>query len=144
MQGKVLFSGIADLDGAWTEEEDQFAQMMEVFGNFPSNLLSQGKNTRQYFSDEGIRINKTVHPYRPKITLFRSLATFWEWISPVYSRGGDGIHKKPIPRWCRHTAIRIFSSKYASVSAARSEECCRSCQRPVAVELVGESHGTNS
>ena len=53
MQGRVLFNGKASPNGAWTEEEDQLAQMIELLGPFPLDLLSQGTYTTQYFADEG-------------------------------------------------------------------------------------------
>lgn len=60
MQGKVLFSGKAGPNGAWTEEEDQLAQMIELFGYLPSDLLSQGKHTQRYFTDEGIYVRPSL------------------------------------------------------------------------------------
>lgn len=56
MQGRMLFSGQAGPNGAWTEEEDQFAQTIELFGYLPSDLLGRGKYTPQYFTDEGMYI----------------------------------------------------------------------------------------
>lgn len=53
---QAVFSGQADQNGAWTEEEDQFAQMMKLFRHLPSDHSSRGKYTRQYFTDEGIYI----------------------------------------------------------------------------------------
>ncbi len=61
MQGRVLFNGKAGPNGAWTEQEDQLAQMIELFGHLPLDLLSQGKYTAQYFTDEGTHIGPSSH-----------------------------------------------------------------------------------
>ncbi|MCJ1261598.1 hypothetical protein MMC22_001464 [Lobaria immixta] len=63
MQGRVLFSGKADPNGAWTEQGDQLAQMIELFGQLPSDLLSQGKYARKYFTNEGrlLHIGNQLH-----------------------------------------------------------------------------------
>lgn len=62
MQGKVLFNGKASPTGAWSEEEDQLAQMIELFGHLPLDFLRQGKYTTRYFTDEGTCPHRPHHP----------------------------------------------------------------------------------
>ena len=59
VQGRVLFGGKAAPQGGWTAEEDQFAQMIELFGYLPLDLLSQGKHTSKYFTNEGVYIGQS-------------------------------------------------------------------------------------
>jgi serine/threonine-protein kinase SRPK3 len=54
LQGYVLFNGKQDKNGAWTAEEDHLAQMIELLGPIPPDVLSQGSLSSQYFDDNGM------------------------------------------------------------------------------------------
>jgi len=54
LQGRVLFKGRPDPDGAWTAEEDHLAQMMELFGPLPTDLLAEGRSSGSLFDKDGM------------------------------------------------------------------------------------------
>ena len=54
LQGRVLFKGRPDPNGAWTAEEDHLAQMIELFGPIPAELLTEGSASRSYFDQDGM------------------------------------------------------------------------------------------
>lgn len=54
LQGRVLFKGRPGPEGAWTVEEDHLAQMIELFGPLPSELLAAGSSSRSYFDQDGM------------------------------------------------------------------------------------------
>ncbi|EGX88003.1 protein kinase, putative [Cordyceps militaris CM01] len=54
VQGIILFSGNASKNGTWTAEDDQLARMVEILGQFPPGLLSQGRRSAEFFDAKGI------------------------------------------------------------------------------------------
>lgn len=54
LQGRVLFKGRPDPNGAWTAEEDHLAQMMELFGPLPTDLLAEGRSSGSFFDKDGM------------------------------------------------------------------------------------------
>ena len=54
LQGRVLFKGRPEPNGAWTAEEDHLAQMIELFGPLPTDLLTEGSSSRSYFDRDGM------------------------------------------------------------------------------------------
>ncbi|MCJ1398386.1 hypothetical protein MMC11_001584 [Xylographa trunciseda] len=54
LQGRILFKGRPDPNGAWTAEEDHLAQMIELFGPLPAGLLTEGSSSRSYFDRDGM------------------------------------------------------------------------------------------
>ena len=48
LQGRVLFKGRPDPNGAWTAEEDHLAQIMELFGPLPTDLLAEGRSSGSF------------------------------------------------------------------------------------------------
>ncbi len=50
----MLFKGRPDPDGAWTAEEDHLAQMMELFGPLPTDLLAEGRSSGSFFDIDGM------------------------------------------------------------------------------------------
>ena len=54
LQGRVLFKGRADPTGAWTAEEDHLAQMIELFGPLPKDLLAKGRSSGLFFDKDGM------------------------------------------------------------------------------------------
>ena len=50
--------GRADPKGAWTSEEDQLAQMMELFGPIPASPRERGPQSSKYFDADGKRCLK--------------------------------------------------------------------------------------
>ena len=54
LQGRVLFKGRPDPNGAWTAEEDHLAQMMELFGPLPTGLLAEGRSSGSFFDKDGM------------------------------------------------------------------------------------------
>ena len=54
LQGRVLFKGRADPNGAWTAEEDHLAQMIELFGPLPKDLLAKGRSSGLLFDKDGM------------------------------------------------------------------------------------------
>lgn len=54
LQGYLLFNGKQDKGGAWTAEEDHLAQMIELLGPIPPDVLNQGSHTSQYFDKSGM------------------------------------------------------------------------------------------
>lgn len=63
-----MFRGRAAATNAWTAEEDQLAQMIELFGKFPQGLLDQGRMSKEYFDEQG------EHCWNCENTLTDSLA----------------------------------------------------------------------
>jgi serine/threonine-protein kinase SRPK3 len=53
IQGRVLFRGRSGPKDAWTAEEDQIAQMIELFGPIPASLRKRGKFSNKYFDEDG-------------------------------------------------------------------------------------------
>lgn len=53
IQGRVLFRGKPGPNDAWTAEEDQLAQMVELFGPLPASLRTRGKLSCKYFDEDG-------------------------------------------------------------------------------------------
>ncbi|KAL9635251.1 MAG: hypothetical protein Q9204_002683 [Flavoplaca sp. TL-2023a] len=53
LQGRVLFKGRPDPNGAWTAEEDHLAQMMELLGPLPTDLLAEGRSSGSFFDKDG-------------------------------------------------------------------------------------------
>jgi len=51
IQGRVLFRGRSGPKDAWTAEEDQIAQMIELFGPIPASLRKRGKFSRKNFDN---------------------------------------------------------------------------------------------
>lgn len=54
LQGRVLFRGRPGPEDAWSPEEDHLAQMIELFGPLPSELLDEGSSSRSYFDQDGM------------------------------------------------------------------------------------------
>lgn len=52
LQGRVLFKGRPDPNGTWTAEEDDLAQMMELFGPLPTDLLAEGRSSGSFFDKD--------------------------------------------------------------------------------------------
>lgn len=50
----MLFKGRPDPNGAWTAEEDHLAQMMELLGPFPTDLLAEGRSSGSFFDKDGM------------------------------------------------------------------------------------------
>lgn len=50
----MLFRGRPDPNGAWTAEEDHLAQMIELFGPLPTNLLAEGRSSGSFFDKDGM------------------------------------------------------------------------------------------
>lgn len=53
LQGRVLFRGRPGPKDAWTAEEDQIAQMIELFGPIPASVRKRGKLSSKYFDENG-------------------------------------------------------------------------------------------
>ncbi len=56
----MLFNGKPDKNGAWTAEEDHLAQMIELLGPIPPDVLSEGSRSSQYFNDDGTEVDCQV------------------------------------------------------------------------------------
>lgn len=54
LQGRVLFKARPDPSGAWTAEEDHLAQMIELFGPLPTDLLAEGRSSGSFFDKDDI------------------------------------------------------------------------------------------
>jgi hypothetical protein len=61
LQGRVLFKGRPGPEGAWTAEEDHLAQMIELFGPLPAELLAEGSASKSYFDRKG-GLRLSPHP----------------------------------------------------------------------------------
>ena len=53
LQGRVLFRGRSGPKNAWTAEEDQLAQMIELFGPIPASVRKRGRLSSKYFDENG-------------------------------------------------------------------------------------------
>jgi hypothetical protein len=53
LQGRILFRGRSGPKNAWTAEEDQIAQIIELFGPIPASLQKRGKFSSKYFDEDG-------------------------------------------------------------------------------------------
>lgn len=48
-----MFNGNFNENGAWSVTEDHLAQMIELLGPIPSDLLSEGLHSSLYFNEDG-------------------------------------------------------------------------------------------
>jgi serine/threonine-protein kinase SRPK3 len=67
IQGRVLFRGRPGLKDAWTAEEDQIAQMIELFGPIPASIRQSGKLSTRYMDENGEY--RKYKPYPTTLTL---------------------------------------------------------------------------
>ncbi|KAH7396111.1 kinase-like domain-containing protein [Pyrenochaeta sp. MPI-SDFR-AT-0127] len=64
LQGRVLFRGRPGPKDAWTAEEDQLAQMIELLGPIPVSVRKRGKRSNKFFDEEGNLLHiKQLYPY---------------------------------------------------------------------------------
>ncbi|KAI9749813.1 MAG: asparagine synthetase [Chaenotheca gracillima] len=66
LQGRVLFKGRPDPQGTWQAEDDHLAQMIELFGPLPPDLLAEGSSSGFYFDKDGNMLN-IHHMYRSSL-----------------------------------------------------------------------------
>jgi hypothetical protein len=53
LQGRVPFRSRPGPKGVWTAEEDQIAQVIELFGPIPASIRKRGKLSSKYFDEDG-------------------------------------------------------------------------------------------
>jgi hypothetical protein len=69
LQGRVLFRGRPGPKDAWTAEEDQLAQMIELFGPIPSSVRKRGKLWSKFFDEDGKCIMYRLSYTASKLTI---------------------------------------------------------------------------
>jgi hypothetical protein len=62
LTGVLLFN--LESTDQYTEEDDHFAQIIELFGRIPEDMLKAGKETNKYFDEKGIKHSKSFSDRR--------------------------------------------------------------------------------
>jgi hypothetical protein len=75
LQGRVLFRGRPGSKDAWTAEEDQIAQMIELFGPIPASVQMSSKLSRKYLDEDG-NCREYTSPRTASDLAFRRLVAY--------------------------------------------------------------------
>ncbi len=54
LQGHLMFNPTANEKGGWTAVDSHLAQMMDLFGPVPLEMLRKGIHSSRYFDEDGI------------------------------------------------------------------------------------------
>lgn len=120
LQGRVLFRGRPGPKDAWTAEEDQLAQTIELFGPIPASVREMGKCSSKYFDQNGKCLEFRT-PCDLSNVRFRRLVAHQAAVSLLITRSFHADYKRlNVDRGLR--TVQGILGGYAEVCAEREEE----------------------